>query len=146
MSGLFNNRKAWACGLLVLALFVIAGSARAQVSVVVGKASKHTAGEAELKSYFSAVKFDWADKAKVQIVDQPESDLAKVFYETFVGSSVTQVRKEWMKLILSGQAVAPLKCANDAEVKKAVAADPNAVGFIATASLDGTVREIAKLK
>jgi hypothetical protein len=132
--------------LSVALLFLVATLASAQVSVVVAKASKYTPTEADAKSFFAAVKLEWPDGTKVQVIDQPDAATAKTFYEKFVGVPVTQVRKEWTKLILSGQATAPVKCASDDEVKKALAANPAAIGFIATASLDATVREIAKIQ
>jgi hypothetical protein len=138
------NRRAL---LLAVALVLLTSAlAHAQVSVVVSKASKYTPTEAEAKSYFVGVKLEWPDGNKVQVIDQPDAEVAKTFYEKFVGVSIAQVRKEWTKLILSGQASAPMKCANDDEVKKALAANPAAIAFIATASVDATVREIAKTK
>jgi hypothetical protein len=127
-------------------LFLFTTLASAQVSVVVAKASKYAPSEGDAKSYFAAVKLEWPDGTKVQVIDQPDAAIAKIFYEKFVGVALTQVRKEWTKLILSGQAAAPVKCASDDEVKKALAANPAAIGFIATASVDATVREIAKVQ
>lgn len=132
--------------LSVALLLLVTTLASAQVSVVIAKASKYTPTAADAKSYFAGVKLEWPDATKVQVIDQPEAAIAKTFYEKFVGVPVTQVRKEWTKLILSGQAAAPVKCASDDDVKKALAANPAAIGFIATASLDATVREVAKIQ
>lgn len=136
-------RTLWLAAGLVCLLATVAS---AQVSVVIAKASKYTPSEGDAKSYFAAVKLEWPDGTKVQVIDQPDAASAKAFYEKFVGVAVTQVRKEWTKLILSGQATAPVKCASDDEVKKALAANPAAIGFIATASVDASVREIAKIQ
>ena len=50
------------------------------------------------------------------------------------------------KLVLSGQAVTPIKAQNDDEVKKNVSGKPNAIGYISTKSLDSSVKEIFKIE
>ena len=135
--------------LLAVVLALSAGLcavSQAQISVVVAKSAAHAPSMDDIKAYFSAVKFTWSDGAKVEVVDQPESALAESFYSKLVGKSLSQIRKDWTKLILSGQAAAPTKCAGDDEVKKAVAGSPNAIGFIATSALDGTVKEVGKIE
>lgn len=137
----------WRMLTLALVLLLTASAvAEAKISIVVAKASKYTPTEAEIKSYFAGVKLNWPDGTKVQVVDQPDAAIAGTFYEKFVGSSVSQIRKEWTKLILSGQAAAPVKCASDDEVKKALAGNPAAIGFINGDSVDGTVREVGKIE
>ena len=132
---------------LVMGFGILAcANAQAQVSVVVSKSSAHNPGEADVKSFFSAVKFAWENGAKVQVVEQPDTEVATAFYTKFLGKSVSMIRKEWTKLILSGQASAPVKCANDDAVKKAVAANGDAIGFISSSSVDGTVKEVLKIQ
>ena len=140
------GRIAAAAGLALVLLAGLCAVSQAQISVVIAKSATHAPSMDDIKAYFSAIKFTWSDGAKVEVVDQPETALAESFYTKLVGKSMSQIRKDWTKLILSGQAAAPTKCAGDDEVKKAVAGNPNAIGFIATSALDGTVKEIGKLE
>ena len=132
--------------ILLVMVFCVCTSAQAQTSVVVSKTSPNTASESDVKAFFAGSKFQWPNGSKIQIVDQPNTQLADDFYSNFVGRSVNQIRKTWTKLLLSGQAEAPIKCADDEEVKKAVASNPNSIGFISSSSLDGTVKEIVKIE
>jgi len=91
-------------------------------------------------------KLKWANGNKIQVIDQPETALGKKFYAAVAGKSVNQVRSQWAKLLLSGQAVAPVKCTSDKAVKKAVTANPHAVGYIATGALDDSVQEVLRLE
>jgi ABC-type phosphate transport system substrate-binding protein len=134
------------CCLALAYGLVICASAQAQISVIVAKSAAHTPSENDIKSYFSAVKFNWPDGKKVQVVDQPDTEVAQAFYSKFLGKTVALIRKEWTKLILSGQAAAPIKCANDEAVKTAVSSNPNAIGIISSSALDGTVKEIIKIQ
>lgn len=131
---------------VAIATFLAYLPAGAQISVVISSSSSQSASKEELKEVFAGAKLTWSNGSKIQVVDQPETDMGKKFYEGFVGKSVNQVRTQWTKLVLSGQAGAPAKCADDAAVKKAVADNPNAVGYISSSALDGTVKEIQRIQ
>lgn len=125
-----------------------ATSATAQISVVVAKNSKVTIDKmtkAEVKKIFAGVKLKWKDGGKIQIIDQPETDIGVKFYKAVLGKSHMQVHKQWLKLLLSGQASAPLKASSDAEVKKMVSRHAYAIGYIAANNLDDSVREILRV-
>ena len=131
---------------LVLALLLMSGvTAKAQISVIVAKSSTHTAESNELKQIFTGMKLNWSGGEKTVVVEQSENATGKGFYENFIGKSLSQVRSGWSRLVLTGQASTPKRCVNDAAVKKAVAEDENAVGFISSASLDESVKEIYRV-
>ncbi|MFQ5570363.1 MAG: phosphate ABC transporter substrate-binding protein [Rhodothermales bacterium] len=132
--------------LLLVGLCLAATSAQAQISVVVAISSSHAANQAQVKDFFSGARLTWTDGSKVQVVDQPDTELSETFYKTVVGRSPAQVRVQWTKLVLSGQAKAPVKGKSDAEVKAAVSGNPNAIGFIATSALDDSVKELVRIE
>ena len=117
-----------------------------QISVIVSSSSSHKLSKDEAKEIFSGSKTTWSNGSKVEVVDQSESEVGKKFYDSFLGKAVNQVRVQWTKLILSGQAAAPVKAANDEAVKKSVYGSPNAVGYISTKSLDSSVKELFKIE
>ena len=130
-----------------LILILIAQSSNyAQISVVVSSSSGEKLTKNEVKEIFSGVRLTWSNGSKIQVVDQSESQIGNKFYEVFIGKSVNQIRVQWTKLVLSGQAVAPIKAQNDDEVKKNVSSKPNAIGYISTKSLDSSVKEIFKIE
>ena len=136
--------------ILVAGLFVmlaIAGtsSVQAQISIVVANSSTHTANGSELKQIFSGTKLHWSDGQRIAVVQLSENTTAKPFYENFIGMSLNQVRNDWSRLVLTGQATSPKQCSNDEAVKKVVAGDENAVGFIASSALDSSVKEIYRV-
>lgn len=136
-------------GYLVVTMAIVntvtAVTAAAQISVVVSKSSQQTASASELKQMFAGVRLSWPSGEKIVIADQSDTEVGKSFYEKFVGKSVSQIRTEWTKLVLSGQASAPKKCSNDDAVKKTLADNPNGVGYISSSALDGTVKEIQRI-
>jgi hypothetical protein len=56
-----------------------------------------------------------------------------------------QVKALWSKLVFTGKATPPKEYASSAEVKKAVAADPKAIGYIDKSAVDDTVKVILTL-
>ena len=79
-------------------------------------------------------------------VDQPESSPIRAeFYHKVADKDPAQVKAIWSKLVFTGKATPPKEYANSAEVKKAVAADPKAIGYIDKASVDDTVKVILTL-
>jgi ABC-type phosphate transport system substrate-binding protein len=119
--------------------------AQGQISVIVAKSSPQRATEAELKEIFAGVKLTWSNGDKIQVVDQPETEAGRKFYQEFVGKSAIEVRSQWIKLVLSGESNAPIKCVDDDATKKAVSTNPNAIGFVLPQALDGSVREIMRI-
>lgn len=68
------------------------------------------------------------------------------FYTKVAEKSPGQVKAYWAKQMFSGNGSPPRELATPAEVKRAVAADPTAIGYIDRASLDGTVKEILTVR
>jgi len=79
-------------------------------------------------------------------VDQLESSATYAdFYKKVAGREVSQVKSTWSRIIFSGKGQAPQQLPDSAAVKKAVAADPKAVGYIEKSALDGTVKAVLTL-
>lgn len=126
--------------------FFVAPTVQAQISVIVARSSAHTATQAQVRDYFSGAKLHWSSGARVLVVDRPKTEIGEAFYKKLVGRSPAQVRVQWTKLVLSGQAPPPIKGMSEEEVKKLVSENPNAIGFIATSALDDTVEELIRIE
>ncbi|HEX2547565.1 MAG TPA: hypothetical protein VHL79_21960 [Ramlibacter sp.] len=80
-------------------------------------------------------------------VDQPEaSPLYAEFYRKATGRDVAQVKATWARLVFSGKAQAPRQLADSAAVRRAVAADPKAIGYIEKSAVDNSVKVILPLE
>lgn len=74
-------------------------------------------------------------------VDQNESSpIYAEFYKKATGRDVAQVKSTWSRIVFSGKGEAPKQLADSAAVKKAVAANPKAIGYIEKSAVDGTVK------
>jgi hypothetical protein len=79
-------------------------------------------------------------------VDQMESaPIRAEFYKQATGRDLAQVKSTWSRLVFSGKGQAPKELADNAAVKKAIAADPKAVGYIDKSAVDGSVKVLSTL-
>ncbi len=125
------------------------GVAQAQISIIVAKSAKldsNSMKKAELKIIYTGNKLRWSNGNKIQVVDQAETGLGKKFYDHVLGKTLNEARRQWAKLMLSGQASPPVQCPSDKTVKKVVAGNPNAIGYIATGALDESVKEVLRIE
>jgi len=127
--------------LLLSALAMAALPASAEIVVIVSQKNPATRMFSEQASQFFLGKSNLFTP-----VDQPESSHIRAeFYQKIADKDPAQVKALWSKLVFTGKATAPKEYANSAEVKKAVAADPKAIGYIDKAAVDDTVKVILTL-
>jgi ABC-type phosphate transport system substrate-binding protein len=80
-------------------------------------------------------------------VDQKEgAALRDEFYTKVADKNPGQVKAFWAKQMFSGKGQPPKEMASSADVKKAVAADPSAIGYIEKGALDGTVKSVLAIQ
>ncbi|MBA5689108.1 hypothetical protein [Rugamonas apoptosis] len=75
-------------------------------------------------------------------IEHTDGALRTEFYKKVLDKDTSQVKAIWSKLVFTGKAVAPKELASSAEVKKAVAADVSAIGYIEKSQVDDTVKVI----
>ncbi len=79
-------------------------------------------------------------------VEHSDGPLRNEFYKKVLDKDVSQVKSIWSRLVFTGKAAAPRELASSAEVKKAVAADLNAIGYIEKSQLDDTVKAVCTIQ
>jgi ABC-type phosphate transport system substrate-binding protein len=67
------------------------------------------------------------------------------FHTKVLQKDSAQVKTIWSKLVFTGKGTAPTEYNSAAEVKKAVAANPKAIGYIDKSAVDGTIKVILSL-
>jgi ABC-type phosphate transport system substrate-binding protein len=85
-------------------------------------------------------------KTPATTADLPEgSPVRDQFYTKATGKTPAQVKAIWARLTFSGKAVPPKELSSAAEVKKLVAADPEAIGYIQKSDADSSVKVVLEL-
>jgi ABC-type phosphate transport system substrate-binding protein len=79
-------------------------------------------------------------------VDLPESNpLRAAFYKKATDRDPPQIKAVWSHLTFTGQGQPPKEMPDAAAIKKAVAANPKAVGYIDKADVDASVKVVLTL-
>lgn len=111
----------------------------AQVAVIVNPAGPSLNKE-QVANIYLGRSFD------LKPVDLPEgSPVKEQFYKKATDRDLSQVKATWSRIVFSGKGQAPKELPDAAAVKKAVASDPKAIGYIDKASVDGSVKSVLTL-
>jgi ABC-type phosphate transport system substrate-binding protein len=112
--------------------------AMAEVVVVVNpKAAESSMTKDQVAQFFLG------KSSAMSPVDQPESaPIRAEFYKKVTDKDASQVKSLWSKLVFTGKATMPKEAADSAAVKKMVAGDPKAIGYIEKSAVDASVKVI----
>jgi ABC-type phosphate transport system substrate-binding protein len=130
--------------ILLLVAFTVASTAQAEVVVVVSSKSSVTSltEEQTAKIFLGKVANFPNDRPAIPI-DQPEgSAIREDFYSKVAHKNASQLTAYWAKIIFTGEGSPPKMLASDLAVRKAVANNPNAIGYIDKSAVNKSVRVV----
>jgi len=129
---------------LVLALLFVSSAALAADYVVITNKSNPvtTLSAKDVKNYYLGKQTSWSDGSKVVVYTQTSSPANEDFLKQMVRKSPQQYATYWKKSLFTGTGLPPKDFGSDDEVKKAVSAQPGAIGYISASSLDGSVKKL----
>ena len=130
--------------LLFLAMSMATASAHAEVVVIVSAKSRITSLTAEQTArIFLGKASNFPDDGDAIPVDQAEgSAIRDEFYSKVVHKNTSQLSAYWAKVIFTGDGRPPKILESNAAVRKAVARNPNIIGYIDKSAVDKSVRVI----
>lgn len=126
---------------IAAALLATGGAAMASDLVVIA----HPAAAPLTKTQLAGIYL--GKNSGVSPIDLPDSSpLHAEFYRMATGRDLAQVKATWARLVFSGKAQAPRQMPDAAAVKRAVAADPRAIGYIEKSAVDPSVKVLLALE
>ena len=140
MASLLNLVGSFAASVSVLA----PGLAPAQVvAVVSARSSVAPLSKIQVADIFLGKAIRYPDGTLAVPIDQVEGSATRdEFYLAFAGKSPAQVNAHWSKIIFTGRGQPPPEVANGVEVKKRLAENLNAIGYIEPGLVDGSVKVV----
>ena len=121
---------------LLLAAFAAAG-ARAQEIVVIVNLAAASISKEQIADLYLGRSDAWTP------IDQVVGSAIYVeFYKKVTGRDSAQVKAIWSRILFTDLGVAPKQLPNSAAVKKAVAANPKAVGYIEKSDVDDSIKVV----
>ena len=130
--------------LAVAALLAGAGLAQAQLAVIVNPKSPTASMTADqVAGIYLGKSNTLPSGAAAAPVDQPESAAVREqFYTKVTGKQAAQVKAAWSRLVFSGKGTPPKEMANSADIKKFVAATPDAIAYVEKSAVDASVKVV----
>lgn len=129
------TRFAW----MALGMLMVSVAAQAEIAVVMGPGGAAITKD-QLANVYLGRSFD------LKPVDLPEGNATReAFYKKATDRDQAQIKAVWSRVVFTGKGQAPAVQADAAAVKKAVAADPKAIGYIDKAAVDGSVKVVLTL-
>ena len=120
-----------------VATLVLSAPAFADVVVVVNAANSDAVSKDQIASVFLG------KSTALTPIDQADgSAIRGEFYKKVADKDASQAKALWSKLVFTGKATPPKEVASSADVKKAIAANPKAIGYIEKSAVDASVKVV----
>ncbi len=120
--------------------------ASAQVAVIANKSVSITALEAaKIAEIYALSTQKWSDGSKIVVFDLKTDDAVKEKFYKFINKNPADLRKEWLRLQLTGEGKAPAAVKTDDELLQQVASTAGAIGYVSTAKVTDAVKVVAKI-
>jgi ABC-type phosphate transport system substrate-binding protein len=123
-----------ALGALILAVFSVTNVRAKDIVVIVNPAAAPISKEQIADLYLGR------SDAWIPIDQAVGSEIYVEFYKKVTGRDSAQIKAIWSRILFTGRGVPPKQLRDSAAVKKAVAANPNAVGYIEKSAVDASVK------
>lgn len=124
--------------LLTLALRTVMADV---VAIVSAKSPFTTMSKSEVADIFLGKVNPLAHGTRAVPIDQAEGSAARdAFYAKIAGKSPAQIKAYWSKIIFTGRGRPPAAVSSDIDMKKRVASNPLAIGYVEAESVDDSVR------
>jgi ABC-type phosphate transport system substrate-binding protein len=120
--------------LLTLAIIGAAGAHAEEIVVIVNTASATISKEQLVDFYLGR------SSERTPIDQAAGSGIYVEFYRKATGRDTAQIKEIWSRILFTGRGLPPRQLVDSEAVKKAVAADPKAIGYIDKSALDATVK------
>lgn len=134
--------------ILLLAIFMaLPAVAAADVAIIVHKDNNNPVNEQFAQKAFLGSVGRWPTRGGVTVVDLPaEHKATRELYAKLLHKSVTEVRDIWGQNYFTGRSGMPKEVTSDAEAKKFVAGNKNAIGYIDAAAVDSSVKVVLTIR
>jgi ABC-type phosphate transport system substrate-binding protein len=143
---LLMNIRNCMSSIVIISALTIATNARAEVVVIVSSKSSVTSLTAEQVTRIFLGKVVTFPNGQAAVpIDQPEGSQARDdFYAKVAHKNSSQLTAYWAKIIFTGDGHPPRLISGDVAVRKTIANDPNAIGYIDKKDLNRSVRIVLK--
>lgn len=122
-----------------------AANAFAEVAIIVNPANNATASSEDIQRLFLGKTKNFPNGSDAAPFNLKEGNAAReAFNQAILSKNESQVKAYWSQLVFTGKGTPPKEAADEDEMKKWVAGNPNAIGYIDASKVDGSVKVLLK--
>ncbi len=115
----------------------------AEVAVIVHPSNASNLDANAINRIFTGKEKSFSNGNKVIPISQEASQaVTEEFNQKVLNKSSSQLKAYWSKLVFTGKGTPPKEVADDAEVIKLVAANPDTIGFISASAATDAVKVV----
>lgn len=115
------------------------------IIVIVNKDNPNPVDKAFVVHVYTGAVKGWEDGSPVFALDQPEDSEARdLFAAQVLGKTRAQLKAIWSQNIFTGKGLPPRVVNLDGEMKRIVASNRHAIGYIRASQLDDSVRAVGR--
>jgi ABC-type phosphate transport system substrate-binding protein len=134
MSPVIRHIRLSALSAVILALFTVCDVQAEEIVVIVNLAAA-TISKEQIADVYLGRSDAWTP------IDQAVGSAIYVeFYKKVTGRDGAQIKAIWSRILFTDQGIPPKQLRDSAAVKKAVAANPKAVGYIEKSAVDASIK------
>ena len=128
-------------------LLLLGSAAQAEVAIVVNSSVSVASITPDVAAEIFLGKLDsLPNGTKMVPIDQEDAQSVRTeFYTKVVKKDAAQLNAYWSRLIFTGKGEPPKKVADNAEVLALVAANPNIIGYVDAAAVNGSVKVLLRV-
>jgi ABC-type phosphate transport system substrate-binding protein len=139
------QRRGFMASLLAMPLLWSTTTFCDSIVVIMNRDNSNTVDLAYISKIYSGALKAWPDGSPVFALDlSEENELRGQFSTQVLNRSVANMRAIWSQNIFTGKGFPPKVVSLDTEMKRLVATNRNAVGYIRTSQLDASVKVIER--
>lgn len=124
-------------------LMLIAVNLNADLVIVVNKSNTvNEISQLDIQNIYSGKKTTWDDGSPVQAAFLTSTDARDVFLKDVIRKTLPQYTNFWKKAIFTGTGNPPTELNTPEEMKKFIASNSNAIGFLSSTYVDESIKSI----
>ena len=127
---------------LLAAFFALPAQSQERLAVIVSADRKVELSVEKVAQIYLKQRRFWSDREPIVAINRDAgSDLRKTFTERIFADEARRLNAYWNRQYYKG-VLPPLTLASDEAVRRFIALEPNAIGYIAESQLDASVRAV----
>lgn len=129
--------------LFLLGTLLLSPLANAEIAVIVHPSNGNELDKSVITRIYTGKAKSFPNGEQAVPVNQADGSTTDTFNKSVLNKSTSQLRAYWSKLIFTGKGAPPKVVDSEAEILQLVSTNPNIIGYVDAASVDGSVKVVA---